>query len=298
MRPPKAIGKHPPNRVGRDLDTQGRDGQQMISMGQVWDRTTAVIAGRLGILTTIALLLLVLPPVVQVVIDLLTGGQAGLKWVGGVVSIAVVVAATIATLAITAVATDPSVDRRAALIAGVARIGPMIGILVIVGIVALLAMLPGAALIAAAGYDMQRAALGLSQDNLNPGMFALSLGYFLLLGIAALWLGARLVPLMAVVVNERRGLGAIKRSFDLSKGSALKLIGVLILYSILFGVVMLASGAVVGLVVRLIVGADGVAAVSIAVALVSAVVTAAFSVVQAVFSGQFYLAARAVRDPA
>lgn len=277
---------------------QGLGGQQMISMGQVWDRTTAVIAGRLGILTTIALLLLFAPPVVQAIVDMLTGGSPALKWVGAIVSILVLVAATIAALAITAVATDPTVDRQTALAIGVRRVGPMLGILVVIGVVALLAVLPGGALIAAAGYDFQRAAMGLSQDNLNAGMFALACGYFLLLAIVALWLGAKLVPLMAVVVNERLGLGAIKRSFALTKGSALKLVGVLILYSILFTVVILAASAVVGLVVRLIVGPDGVAAVSVAVAVVSAAVTAVFSVLQAVFSGQYYLAARAVRDPA
>jgi hypothetical protein len=270
----------------------------MISMGMVWDRTTAVIAGRLGILISITLLLLFAPPVAQAATDAVAGSSQVMRWVGGIVAIVVFLAAMWGALAITAVATDPAVDRGAALTIGSARIAPLFGIIVVLGLVAAVAMLPGVALIGVAGFDVDRARLGLSQDNLDLGMFALGCLYFLVLALACLWIAAKLVPLLGVVVNERRGVRAIGRSFALARGSTLKLIGVLILYSIVFTVVLLALNAVIGLIVRLIVGPEAPAAVGFAVALVTAAVTAGFSVLQSVFSAQFYLAAREARDPA
>ncbi len=268
----------------------------MISMGTVWDRTTAVIAGRVGILASIALLLLFVPPVVQAAIDAVGGTSPALTLAGGIVALLVFLAATIGALALTAVATDPAVDQGAALAIGGARIGPMLGILIVIGIAAFAATLPGLFLVGMSGFNAQRAVAGLSQDGINAAPFGLAMLYFLALGVALLWLGARLVPLLGVVVNERRGLGAIRRSFALSRGSTLKLIGVLILYSIVFVVALTAATSIAGLVVRLAAGSDGASAVAFAVAFVTAAVTAPFSVLQSVFSGQFYLAAREARD--
>ncbi|MGJ3627198.1 hypothetical protein AB5I41_10140 [Sphingomonas sp. MMS24-JH45] len=102
------------------------------------------------------------------------------------------------------------------------------------------------------------------------------------------------MPLFGVVVNERRGLGALGRSFALTRGAALRLIGVLILYGIVLVVVMSAATMVVGVVARLLLGADAAATVAFIVAIVSALVTALGSVVQSVFYAQYYVAARDV----
>ena len=270
----------------------------MISMGTVWDRTMAVITGRAAILASIAALLLVGPPIVQAAIEAVGGTSAAVKLAGGLVSILVFLSATLGALAITAVATDPAVDRSTALAIGGARIGPMLGVIIVLGIAAFIATLPGVLLLVFSGFDVERARAGLSQDNLDVAMFGLSMLYFLVLCVACVWLGAKLVPLLGVVVNERRGLGALRRSFALTRGSTLKLIGVLILYSIVLLVVLLAATSIVGLAVRLFVGADGAAWVAFAIAAVNAIITAIFSIIQAVFSGQFYLAAREARDHA
>ncbi|ONF97754.1 hypothetical protein [Sphingomonas jeddahensis] len=270
----------------------------MISMGTIWDRATAVIAGRFGILAMIALLTLFVPTLVQAAVDMVSETSPGMKPVGALVAILVALAGTAGALALTAVATDPSVDQgRAFAIAG-ARIGPMLGIIIVLIVAAFVAMLPGVILIGMAGFDIQRAQAGLTQDGLNLARFGFGMLYLVLLTFAVLWIGAKLVPLVGVVVNERRGLGAIRRSFALTRGSTFKLIGVLILYSIVFVVVLMAATSIVGLAVRLAAGADGAAVVTFAVGLVTAAVTAVFSVLQSVFSGQFYLAAREVRDPA
>lgn len=269
----------------------------MISMGTIWDRTMEVIRGRLAILATITLMLIFAPSVVQAVIDAAAGVSAIGKLLGVIVAIFVIAAAVVASLAITAVATDPAVDRQAALAIGGARIGPMLGVSVVLVIVAIVSALPGIVLLALSGIDWERAQAGLSQDAVNVGMLALSVLYLLLLSIVWLWAGARLVPLAGVIVNERLGLGAIRRAFALSRGSAMKLIGVLILYSIVFLVVMLAVGAVVGLITGVIVGAEHASTITLIVAIVTAAVTSVFTVLQTVFSGQFYVAVRALADP-
>lgn len=270
----------------------------MISVGTVWDRTVEVVAGRFAILAAIALLLLVAPPVAQAAVDAVAGTSPVARIVGTIVSLLVLLAAIVAALAITAVATDPAVDRRSALAIGGGRIGAMLGSMIVLGLVLLVSMLPGVFLLATSGFDVERARAGLSQDALDVGRAGLALLYFGGIAIVWFWLGARLVPLVAVVVNERRGLGALRRAFDLSRGSALKLIGVLILYVIVLVVVLLAATSVVGLIVRLVAGGEGAAAVAFATTLAAAAVTAVFSVLQSVFSGQFYIAARDRRDAA
>jgi hypothetical protein len=269
----------------------------MVSVGTVWDRTMDVIAGRFAILASIALMVLFVPTVLQALVDANTSGSTT-SIIGGLVSIAVAVATAIGALAITAVATDPSVDRGSALAIGGARVGPLLGILIVLVLVLFMAALPGVLLLVSSGFDPVRARANLPQEGVNLASAGFASLYFMALLIALFWVTARLVPLLAVIVNERLGLGAIRRSFALTRGSTMKLIGVLILYSIVMLVTLLAVTSIIGVVVRLVVGSEGAATVTFMVALATAAVTAVFSVLQSVFSGQFYLAARDARGKA
>ena len=270
----------------------------MISIGTVWDRAMAVIAGRLGILLTLAFFLLIVPPIAQAALDAAGGSSFALRSTKMAVSLLVFVAATVAVISMTAVASDPEVDRGSALASGRARLLPFLGVSVVVGLGFLLAIVPGLLLIGLSGFDVEQARTAGSQEGANFALIGLGLLYFLLLTPAMMWATARLVPLSAVIVNERRGIGAIARSFALTRGMTLKLIGVLILYALVFLVVLMASTSVTGLIARLIAGSDGTVLVALVVASVTAVVTAIFSVLQAVFSAQLYLAAREVHDAA
>lgn len=270
----------------------------MVRIGTVWDRTMEVISGRFAILAGIALLLLFAPPVLQAAVDAFGGKSGTMRLTGGVIGILVGLAAIAGTLALTAVATDPAVDQRQALAIGGRRLGPAVAIVLVVTLLLFLLAIPGGALMYASGFDIARARAGLDQTGLDAGTLGAALLYFVILFVFLLWLAARLVPLMAVIVNERRGLGAIGRSLALTRGATLKLIGVLILYGIVAGVALLAATAIVGLVVRLIVGGGQPGVVALAVAIASAAVTTGFSVLQSVFSGQYYVAAREMRDAA
>lgn len=270
----------------------------MISMGLVWDRAMAVISGRLGILLSLAVLLLILPPIAQAGLEAISGTSFALRSTKFAASLLVFLAATISAIAMTAVASDPAVDQGSALAIGRRRLGPFIGVSLLVGLAFGLAIVPGAVLIGLSGFDMQQARAAGSQDGLNMPLLGVGLLYFIILMPAMLWAAARLVPLSAVIVNERRGAGAIGRSFALTRGSSLKLMGVLILYLLVFLVVLTASTSVVGVIARLLAGADSPAVVSLAVAAVTALVTALFSILQMVFAAQLYLAAREAHDAA
>ena len=270
----------------------------MISIGMVWDRAMAVISGRFSILLSLAVALMILPPVGQAAIDAVSGSSFLLRSTQLAASLLVFVAASIGTISMIAVASDPDVDLQSALAIGRARLGAFVGVWVIVGLGLALAAVPGLMLIAMSGFSVEQAQAGGPQSALNMGV--LSIGMLLLLIVVPVmfWATARLVPLGAVIVNERRGLGAIRRSFALTRGMTLKLLGVLILYAIVFVVVLTASTSVVGLIARLLAGSDAAIFVSVTVAAVAALVAGTFSVLQAAFSAQLYAAAREAHDAA
>ena len=256
----------------------------------------AVIRGRMAILSGIALMLFVAPSVVQAVVDAVAGQSMAGKLAGGIVGLIAFFAALIGSLAVTSVATDPGVDRSAALAIAGQRIGPMLGVGIVLGLVFLVSMVPGIVLIGVSGIPFDQTQQ-FSRENVDLGKLAFSVLYFILLGAVWFWAFARLLPLAGVIVNERRGLGAIGRAFALTRGSAMKLVGVLILYSIVMLVVLMATFAVFGLVARLGAGDSSPGTVIFVASIAVSLVTAAFSVIQAVFAGQFYVAACDLADP-
>lgn len=270
----------------------------MINIGTVWDRTMSVIAGRFGILLSLALLLLIAPPLVQAAIDTLSGPSFAIRAMQMAMALVVFVAAAIGAIAITAVASSPDVDRASALAIGRARLGPFIGVSLIIGLTFGLISLPGLILVGVSGFSVEQARAGGAQDAVNLTLLGIGILYLFLLAPLMLWAAARLVPLGAVIVNERRGIGAIARSFALTRGATLKLIGVLILYGVVFLVVLTAATSVIGLVARLLAGANGTVAVSLAVAAATAFVTALFSILQAVFGASLYAAAQEAHEAA
>ena len=266
-----------------------------VRIGTVWERTTEVIAGRIGILATVAFLFLFLPGVVQGGAALAAPAAGGLQ---SAVQLAASLLAIVGVLALTAVASDPATTQGDAIGIGARRLAPAMGLLLVVIVAIVLLSIPGAFLMASSGFDFRRAQAGLAQGAIDAGRFGGAAIYFLVLSAALLWLSARLVPLFAIIVNERRGIGAFARSMALTHGATLRLIGVLILYAIVFLVVFAAATSVIGLAFRLLLGAEGTATAGFLAALAGSVVSAGFSVVQSVFSAQYYLAARDTADGA
>lgn len=268
-----------------------------IRMGDVWDRTTEVLAGRGGILAGIAVLTLFLPSVVREGWKAYAG--TGMVAASGnlILGLLTFVLMLWGSLALVAVASNPAVDQRQALALAGPRVPPALAMVIVIGIVFAIAAAPGAALLYASGFDYSRAQAGLEQINVSFGALAGFGLYMVAYAIAALWATARLLALYPVVQNERRGLGAIARSFALTRGHAMRIIGVVILYAIVFLVVLAATGSVFGIAARLLLGTEGATTTVFIVAIVGAVVTTVFTVLQSVFCAQYWVAATA-RDAA
>jgi hypothetical protein len=109
--------------------------------------------------------------------------------------------------------------------------------------------------------------------------------------IAAVWLLARLILVYPVIVAERRWFGAIWRSWVLTRGIALRIVGVILLYFLVSIVGMLATQTVFGSVFTLIAGpGGGLSLSSVLTSVMIAVVGTGFSVIVPVFTAKLYLA--------
>lgn len=270
----------------------------MVRIGTVWDRTVEVISGRTAILASIAALTLFLPTVVRDAITLAVAGGPAATLLGAVVGVIMAVVTIWGMLALIAVASDPAVDRAGGFRIGAAALPGTILVVIVLGLAFGLLFLPAIILLSRAGFDFTAAAAGATQPGISPGALGAVSLYSIALLAVAIWAGARLAVLYPVLVNERRGLGSIARSFDLTRGLTWKIIGVLILYGVVFLVVLLAATSVAGLIFRLVLGGENATLVQFLAAVVGAAVTAVFGVLQAVFTAQLYLAARHARESA
>lgn len=262
----------------------------MVSMGQVWDRTTDVLRGRMGIILPIAALSIFLPAVANAALSSFAPAPSPAAGLLGVVVALAVVAATIwGTLAIVAVATDPATTRADAGAQATARTLPAIGIFVALGIILSLAFLPVLVALLRAGVDFTRPN---SATNLGAATATFVTLYMLVLMVFGFWLSARLMLLNPVIVNERLGLRSVARSIELTRGLTWRLIGLLMLFAVVVLVPTFAVQRVVGVAVGLLTGQDGIAVATFAAAVAGAIVTTGFSVVAAVFQAQLYVAVR------
>ncbi len=272
----------------------------MVKMGTVWDRTVEVLNGRTGMIAPIALLGIVLPAVVRDgFVTFSTSGTALFALFGSVLSIAVLVLMIWSQLAIVAIATDPATNAAEARRQASARVLPAIGITVLLTIVAMIVVLPPIFVLIQSGFDFPAAMRG-SAGGMTPpsgGAVAFIGLYALVYLLALIWIGARLILLNPVILNERRGLGALRRSVRLTKGLTWRIIGVLILFAIVLLVTTWAAQSVTGVVFRLALGADGLALATYLSGIFATIVSTAFTVLAAVFTTQLYVAVRESPDP-
>lgn len=267
-----------------------------VRIGTVWDSTQQVLAGRTGMLAPIAAIGFVLPGVLQLVLTprggMAMGASTGLA--GLTVTIVSLVLGIWAQLAIMAVATHPATTVADAARAGLRRLGAVLGVAIVIGIAFALVLLIPFLVLGASGYDFTAAMAAAGDPTKMPpttGGTALFLAlYMLVCVVGALWLVARLMLVYAIVLNERRGLGALRRSIALTRGLTWRLIGVFILFLIVLSVATLAAQGVTGAVLRLTLGADRAALAVTLAALVGTVVSTGFVTLAYVFIARLYVA--------
>ncbi|MFC3582087.1 hypothetical protein [Sphingomonas hylomeconis] len=268
----------------------------MVNMGDVWDRATGFISDNLSVVLPIALFAIFLPSSLSASIAPIAKQSPTANTVVGIVGLVLTLITLWGQLAIIALATEPRAGRQPAVAAANARILPLIGLALITLIGFFALILPFPIVLGLAGYDLQAAMNG-EQVPLPDGTGGFVALYALFLLPLLIFLGARLALLTPVVVRERRGLGAFKRSFVLTRGIAWKVIGVMILYCIVFGVALLAARTVFGSILELVAGGEGT--ISVATVLTSVLVSAvqtAFIALSAAFLAKLYLAVRDARE--
>ncbi|BCI72280.1 putative membrane protein [Sphingomonas sp. S17] len=272
-----------------------------VRIGSVWDSTQQVLAGRTGMLAPFAAIGFVLPVILQLLLvpqTTMANMSAGASVTGLLVTLVAIGLGIWAQLAIMALATHPATTSAEASRAGLRRLLPLLGVAVVLGLVFALVVLVPVVVLGVSGFDFARAIAAQGNPALMPpmppgaGLFVILYG--LTAFILAFWVMARLMLTYAVVLNERRGLGAIRRSITLTRGMTWRLIGVTILFVILVFVTTAAAQGVTAIAFRLILGSGHQALVIGLASLVGSIVSAGFMTLAYVFIARLYVAAAGV----
>ena len=262
----------------------------MVKMGNVWDRTMEVLNGRGGMLAGIAVLTLFVPGVISAAYAAYATPGTATAAIGALLALATSVAALWGQLYVIAAASDPGTDRASALRGANGRLLPALLLGLALVAIMLVALLPAAVLLAMAGFDFAALSQGATQGTVAPGPALLASLYAIVVLIVMLFAGARLLPLYAVVLHERLGLGAIARSWRLTRRHTWRLVGVVLLFLIVLMIATSAAQSVGGLVFRIILGADARATVTFVAAVIAQAVSTALTLIAIVFSAQLYVA--------
>lgn len=263
-----------------------------VNMGTVWDRASEFLGGRARGYWLVALVAIFVPRAIANIAQLTaaTGGK-------GMAPAIVLVASLVALwgqLAIVAQALDPAGDAAAARAAATRGYGRALLAMAILFVAILVLVAPLIGMLVASGVDLTAMMSGGTQGiqpDMSGGMAAGFAIYVLAILVVGLFAGARLIALYPVVLAEGRGAGAIARSFAVTRGLTWKLVGVLLLFGIVFAVAGAAARSVAGVIAGLLFPASGdLTPASVTGAVAGALVTTAFAVVVAAFSAKLYRA--------
>jgi hypothetical protein len=206
----------------------------MISMNQIWDDSIAFIRRESALLVPLAFATIYVADVVAG----LAQSMAKPTDPNPVVPIAILAAAlwsVIGQLSIVSLVLKPGQSVGEALSHGLSRLGKVILIALLLGLVVSVALLPVAVAAVASGANPAKPE---SLQNL-PGWVSLMM---LVVTGGLIWLGVRLALMNALIVDRNPGvIEALKGGFALTRGITARLFLVVLLY----GVVLLVMGAAV-----------------------------------------------------
>jgi len=263
----------------------------MVQMSTVWDRTTAFAGAALGAIVPMALVLLFVPVSIQLAITPLVAKQAPAVQI--VVMFVFWIVELLGTLSLIALVLGGMARPAEAVRAALGRLGPAVAIFILLGILVGIASIPFALVMHKAGMNMTLLKAGdvAGMGTLGAGSAWFLLVYALVLVVVGIWITARLLVIEPVILAERRGIGAIAHAFRLTRGLALKIVGVLILYSVVAPIAVWAAQAVFGSIFALIASNDGdIGIATVLTAIVVAAVSTAFKVIAALFIAKLYQA--------
>jgi hypothetical protein len=267
----------------------------MVDMGNVWDRTTEFLSDNVGALVPIALGAMLLPNTVNALV-----GGAGPTISSTVVQVIALVCALIALwgqLAVIALALDPDGGAPRAMSAATRSFGRAIGAMLILFVILALIAAPVISVLLANGLDLSAlGAGGMARLHLSGGAATFVSLYSIVLTIVVLFVAVRLALLYPVIVAEGGLVAAIRRAWALSRGMVWKMIGVWLLFVIVYLVAAAAITSGIGTVIGLLTDTrNAFSAGRIVVAILSGAVTTAFTLIVAAFSAKLYRAATFAR---
>lgn len=255
----------------------------MVKMGTVWDRTAEFLTDNLPAILPIALFAYFVPFSVMGALTPILTEMDGLSMALWVVIFALVAVVNWGGLVLIAMALERSGDPKAE---ATRRLVPALVMSVLMFAAIVILVLPPILTIRMTGRGVDELSLDL------PVAVGWALALYCPLAIAiAVWLMARLILINPVIVAEGRWFGAIGRSWVLTRGAGLKIVGVALLYFLVATVGMLATQTVFGTLFSLIAGAgEGLSLSNVLTSVMVATAQTALSVIVPVFSAKLYQA--------
>ncbi|MBW4329821.1 hypothetical protein KY084_02890 [Stakelama sp. CBK3Z-3] len=268
--------------------------QAMVKMESVWQRTAEFLSDNVTVVLPIAIAAIFVPTTISQAVQPLhaDSGQA-LQVVLAILTLIFTLLSIWGQAAIMALAIDPTIGRSAAR-TGARRMPAIIGTGLLLLLALLVLLLPIYLVLAPDGAGAWTLASGNAKPS--PAAMAAIVLYAIVLIVILVIAFARLVLITPVIVAERRGIGAIRRSWRLTRGRTAAMVGLILLYAVIVIVAQLAAKTVLGSVLLLIFGGDGVINVAtVLTAIGVGLVIMIFTVLQAAFLAKLYVA---LADPA
>jgi len=262
----------------------------MVKMGTVWDRTAEFLTDNLNTILPVALFAFFVPFSISGSFQQAQENATfQLALVLELVQLAIGVAALWGSLTIIALVLDA--EPKAAGATATRRLVPALVVSVVVILAFMLLFAPVGAVFAASGYTLAAMQAG-TPPNLSPAASGLVVLYAVVALGVILWISARLVLVNPIIVAEKQMLGAIKRSWSLTRRRALQIVGVILLYMLVSLVAVLATRLVFGSIFQLIAGAptSGLSLSLVLTSVMIAAVQTGFTVLAPVFTAKLYLA--------
>jgi hypothetical protein len=270
----------------------------MVDMGNIWDRTAEFLSDNARALLPIALLTLLIPHAIRALISGVPEGEVN-PLVAAVIGLLCVLIALWGQLAVVALALDPDGGRQRAAAAASRGYARALGAMVLVFAVLLVLALPIGGVFAANGVDLaaMRGGGGMAQANLSTSAAAFVSIYAVLLSVLVFVAAIRLALLYPVIIAEGGTIAAIRRSVALTHGIMWKMIGVWLLFSIVYIVTWLAVTSGIGTIVGLLSPNAGPFSFGrIVVAVMGGLVSMALALIVAAFSAKLYRAVTSARE--
>jgi hypothetical protein len=269
----------------------------MVKMGTVWDRAAEFLTDNLPAILPIALLAYFVPLTIQgSFAPVIEDASFGLALVLRLISLAFAVLSLWGSLTLAAMVLGGEGDPGTI---GMRRLPAALLVWILVLVLFCLLFLPVVGALIAGGTDPASLARGIRPEIPKVIAWPLTLYSVAALGVV-MWISARLVVVAPVIIAEKRALGAIARSWKLTRGITWRVIGVTLLYVMVSTVATLAAQTVFGSIFQLVAGPGGGLSLSgVLTSITVAAVQTAFSVIVPAFTAKLYLALTAAeRDRA